>query len=83
MSYRLQNSQSNRRLWPPKGTIMNLQAIQMQNGPKSAWTRTGALVLFLVTGILLVATLTTARSQQMNGLSSEHGISRLNYVPAG
>jgi hypothetical protein len=62
---------------------MNLQAIQMQNGPKSAWTRTGALVLFLVTGILLVATLTTARSQQVNGLSSEHGISRLNYVPAG
>jgi hypothetical protein len=62
---------------------MNLQAIQMQNGPKPAWTRTGALVLFLVTGILLVATLTTARSQQADRQIGEHGVSHLNYVTAG
>ncbi len=62
---------------------MNLQAIQMQNGPKSAWTRTGALVLFLVTGVLLVATLTTARSQQAEQPNGEHGLSLLNRVVAG
>jgi hypothetical protein len=62
---------------------MNLQAIQMQNGPKPAWTRTGALVLFLVTGILLVATLTTARSQQADGQIGEHRIPHLNYLTAG
>lgn len=62
---------------------MNLQAIQMQNGPKPAWTRTGALVLFLVTGILLVATLTTARSQQAEHPIGEHGISHLNHLAAG
>jgi hypothetical protein len=62
---------------------MNLQAIQMQNGPKPAWTRTGALVLFLVTGILLVATLTTARSQQADHPIGEQGISQFNLVTAG
>ena len=62
---------------------MNLQAIQMQNGPKPAWTRTGALVLFLVTGILLVATLTTARSQQADGQIGGEHVSHLNYVAAG
>jgi hypothetical protein len=62
---------------------MNLHAIQMQNGPKPAWTRTGALVLFLVTGILLVATLTTARSQQAGQPNGEPSISHPNSVAAG
>ena len=42
---------------------MNLEGAKMQNGPWWAWARTGALILFLVTGILLLASLGTARSQ--------------------
>ena len=40
---------------------MDLQNLTSQHGAK--WTRTGALILFVVTGILLVASLTSARSQ--------------------
>ena len=43
---------------------MDLQSIKTHYGPKWAWARTGALILFLVTGILLVASLTMARSWQ-------------------
>jgi hypothetical protein len=42
---------------------MDLEGSKTQNGPRWAWARTGALILFLVTGILLVASLNTARSQ--------------------
>jgi hypothetical protein len=35
----------------------------MQNGPLWAWARTGALILFLVTGVLLLASLNAAHSQ--------------------
>jgi hypothetical protein len=42
---------------------MEFRGANSQNGPKWAWARTGALILFLVTGILLVASLNTARSQ--------------------
>ncbi len=42
---------------------MDLQGTNMHNGPGWAWARTGALVLFLLTGILLLASLNTARSQ--------------------
>jgi hypothetical protein len=42
---------------------MDLRGAKAQNGPKLAWARTGALILFLVTGILLVASLNSARSQ--------------------
>ncbi len=42
---------------------MNLEGAKMQNGPWWAWARTGALILFLLTGILLLASLGTARSQ--------------------
>jgi hypothetical protein len=40
---------------------MDLQSLKSQYGAK--WARTGALILFVVTGLLLVASLTTARSQ--------------------
>ena len=40
---------------------MDLQSLRSQYGAK--WARTGALILFVVTGILLVASLTSARSQ--------------------
>ena len=42
---------------------MNLDGAKMQNGPWWAWARTGALILFLVTGVLLLASLNAARSQ--------------------
>jgi hypothetical protein len=42
---------------------MDFQGTNMRNGPGWAWARTGALVLFLLTGILLLASLNTARSQ--------------------
>ena len=42
---------------------MDLQAIKSHYGAKWAWARTGALILFLVTGILLVASLATARGE--------------------
>ena len=41
------------------------------------WARTGALILFVVTGVLLVASLTTARSQGAL-LQSGSGITALN-----
>jgi hypothetical protein len=37
-------------------------------GSKWAWARTGALVLFVVAGLLLIASLNTARSQLDDGL---------------
>jgi hypothetical protein len=51
---------------------MDLEGAKMQNGPLWAWARTGALILFLVTGILLLASLNTARSQHSP-----------NFVPDG
>lgn len=42
---------------------MDFRPAKSQNGPKLAWARTAALVLFLVTGILLVASLNGAKSQ--------------------
>ncbi len=43
---------------------MDFQGTNMQNRPGWAWARTGALLLFLLTGILLLASLSSARSQQ-------------------
>ena len=42
---------------------MDLRAAKTDKAPKLAWARTGALILFLVTGLLLVASLNSARSQ--------------------
>ena len=57
---------------------MDLQTIKSHFGAKWAWARTGALILFLVTGILLVASLTTARSQQTSRAFAGSGIIDLN-----
>jgi len=65
---------------------MDLQTIKAQYGPKWAWARTGALILFLVTGILLVASLTTARSQQAGHaslLAGSNGQSLNLFATAG
>lgn len=45
-------------LWfASKVTVMDLEAARAQNGPKWALVLTGVLALFLLTGILLVASL--------------------------
>ena len=43
---------------------MDLEGMKAQDGSRWAWARIGALILFVLTGILLLATLNTARSQQ-------------------
>ncbi|KAB2940825.1 MAG: hypothetical protein K8F92_09270 [Hyphomicrobium sp.] len=47
---------------------MDLQTVKAHYGAKWAWARTGALILFLVTGILLVASLTTTRGHASGAL---------------
>jgi hypothetical protein len=47
---------------------MDLQTVKAHFGTKGAWARTGALILFLVTGILLIASLTTTRSHASGAL---------------
>jgi hypothetical protein len=42
---------------------MDLESAKSQHGSRWAWARTGALILFLVTGVLLLASLHSARSQ--------------------
>jgi hypothetical protein len=49
---------------------MDLHGAKAQNGPRWAWARTGALILFLLSGVLLLASLTSARSQHANGGAS-------------
>jgi hypothetical protein len=41
-----------------------------QNGPKRAWARTGALILFLVTGVLLVTSLNSTNGQFLSNHST-------------
>ncbi len=42
---------------------MDLKGAKTEDGAYAAWARTGALIVFLLTGILLVASLGSARSQ--------------------
>ncbi|MEO8420001.1 MAG: hypothetical protein ABI457_02300 [Hyphomicrobium sp.] len=63
---------------------MDLQTIKSHYGAKWAWARTGALILFVVTGILLVASLSTARSQQPSRAFAGPGVIELNpFATAG
>ena len=43
---------------------MDLHAAKGQQGSKWAWARTGALLLFLLTGVLLLTSLSTLKSQR-------------------
>ena len=52
---------------------MNLQPNSAQNRPKWALAHTGALALFLLTGILLVASLNTEEGQ-LTGAGTSAGI---------
>ena len=51
-----------------KAFTMDLYAAKGQQGSKWAWARIGALLLFLLTGVLLVTSLSSSRPQ-----SSEAG----------
>jgi len=42
---------------------MDSRATKAQSAPKRAWARTGALILFIVTGVLLIASLHGVRSE--------------------
>ncbi len=52
---------------------MDLKRTNMETGPLWAWARTGALILFLVTGVLLLASLNSAKSQQSHLLTPTGG----------
>jgi len=41
---------------------MDLQTVKSQYGAHWAWARTGALILFLVTALLLAVSLTSAKN---------------------
>jgi len=43
---------------------MDLNAAKRQEGSKWAWTRTGALLLFLLTGVLLLASLSGLKNHR-------------------
>jgi hypothetical protein len=43
---------------------MDLHAAKRQEGSKWAWARTAALLLFLLTGVLLLASLGALKSQR-------------------
>jgi hypothetical protein len=43
---------------------MDLHAAKGQQGSKWAWARTGALLLFLLTGVLLLASLSALKTQR-------------------
>ena len=44
---------------------MDLEGAKTQSGPRPTWARTGALILFVLTGILLIASLSGARSAHL------------------
>jgi hypothetical protein len=50
---------------------MDFENIKAQKGGAWAWARTGALVLFLTTGILLIASLQSARSGHIQASSAD------------
>jgi hypothetical protein len=43
---------------------MDLHAAKGPQGSKWAWARTGALLMFLLTGVLLLASLSSLKSQR-------------------
>ena len=53
---------------PSKAFTMDLYAAKGQQGSKWVWARIGALLLFLLTGVLLVTSLSSLKTQ-----SSEAG----------
>jgi len=60
---------------------MDLQTVRAHYGAKWAWARTGALIFFLVTGILFLASLTMARSHRPGHASLTAGASLEAFSP--
>lgn len=58
---------------------MDLQTVKNQHGGYWAWARTGAVILFLVTALLLAASLTAARKSEADNtsLQTKMGLSSL------
>lgn len=62
---------------------MDLQMLKAQHGSNWAWARTGALVLFVVTGLLLAVSLTITHSRANDAaLPSVTNISTLFHPAA-
>ncbi len=54
---------------------MDLQTVKAQYGTHWAWARTGALILFLVTALLLAVSLTAAHDSDTAKASTTAGTS--------
>ncbi|KWT66889.1 hypothetical protein APY04_2296 [Hyphomicrobium sulfonivorans] len=52
---------------------MDLQNARSSYGTKWVWARTGALILFLVTAVLLIASLSNSRSYASDGVLLKAG----------
>jgi hypothetical protein len=65
---------------------MDLQSVKAQHGSHWAWARTGAVILFLVTALLLAASLTRSRNPQSADAAfvpGSHISSLLHFASAG
>ncbi len=65
---------------------MDLQTVKAQYGSHWAWARTGALILFLVTALLLAVSLTGLRDQTTANAPLQAGTSIfpfLSFTSAG
>jgi hypothetical protein len=66
------------RFVPRKESLM----AKVQPAQKRTWARTGALILFLITGVLLVASLHDARSEQLPGAQASQLLNSVSEAPA-
>lgn len=53
---------------------MDLHGNEAGSGPNWPWLRVGALALFLLTGVLMLASLNAARSYDVAALSAPAGV---------
>lgn len=60
---------------------MDYHGAKASNGPGWAWARTGAVILFVLTGILLLASLTQAKTIN-GGAAGQHSLFVASSSPA-
>jgi succinate dehydrogenase hydrophobic anchor subunit len=58
---------------------MDLQGAKASSGPRWAWARTSAVVLFVLTGILLIASLSQTRSLKAAAAAGPAPIASAQY----
>jgi len=58
---------------------MDLHGAKANSGPGWAWARTGAVVLFVLTGILLIASLSQAKSLKGAAFAAAAPMTRAQY----